>query len=247
MVSRVHIGTSGWHYTHWRGSFYPEDLRDDEMLGFYVQHFQTVEINNSFYHLPSRQTFEFWHDQAPPVFIFAVKASRYMTHMTQLREPESATQNFFTHVRGLGKKTGPILFQLPPRWHNDADRLQAFLETLPRRYRFAFEFRDPSWFNTEVSGLLKKHHAALCVYDLAGQQSPKDLTAGFAYLRLHGPGEQKYSGRYTRPQLRRWLALCTEWLEKGARQVFIYFDNDQSGYAALNALELQEMVRKAGL
>ena len=217
------------------------------MLGFYIQQFRTVEINTSFYRLPSRQTFQSWHDQAPPGFIFAVKASRYITHMKKLRDPESATENFFTHVRGLGKKTGPILFQLPPHWHCDRDRLHTFLETLPRRYRFAFEFRDPTWFNGEVSDLLKKHNAALCVYDLAGQQSPKELTASYAYLRLHGPAEQKYSGRYTRPQLGQWVDVSAEWLESGARQVFVYFDNDQSGYAALNALELQEMAGKLGL
>ena len=247
MSERVHIGTSGWHYSHWRGPFYPEDVRDDEMLGFYVQHFRTVEINNSFYHLPSRQTFELWHDQTPPGFVFAVKASRYITHMKKLRDTESATGNFFAHVEALGKKVGPILFQLPPHWHCDQERLKAFLETLPRKYRFAFEFRDPTWFNAEVIDLLKAHHAALCVYDLAGFQSPEALTAGHAYLRLHGPAEHKYSGRYTRPQLRQWLDLCAGWLESGARQVFIYFDNDQSGYAALNAIELKEMAVKFGI
>ena len=118
---------------------------------------------------------------------------------------------------------------------------------MPCRYRYAFEFRDPTWFNVEVSNVLKEHNAALCVYDLAGRQSPKGLTASFAYLRLHGPAEQKYSGRYTRPQLRQWLDLSKVWLESGAKCVFIYFDNDQSGYAALNAMELQEMAMKLGL
>lgn len=244
MSDKVHVGTSGWHYSHWRGPFYPEEIKDDEMLDFYAQHFRTVEINNSFYHLPSQQTFQSWRDQVPPGFIFAVKASRYITHMKKLRDPESATEKFFTHVQELKKKIGPVLFQLPPKWHCDQARFKAFLENLPRGYRFAFEFRDTSWFNDEVNSLLKEHNAALCVYDLAGQQSPKELTANYAYLRLHGPAEQKYSGRYTRPQLRNWLELCRKWLEEGARQVFVYFDNDQSGYAALNALELQEMLAK---
>ena len=247
MATKVHIGTSGWHYAHWRGPFYPNDLHDDEMLDYYAERFQTVEINNSFYHLPSRQTFKVWHDQAPPEFVFAVKANRYITHMKKLRDPESATENFFTNIQGLGKKTGPILFQLPPHWHSDVDRLSAFLETLPHGYRFAFEFRDDTWFNDEVTTVLRKHNAALCVYDLAGQQSPIELTANYAYLRLHGPAEQKYSGRYTRPQLRQWLNLCAKWLESGARQVFVYFDNDQVGYAALNAMELQEMAGKMKL
>lgn len=217
------------------------------MLGFYVRHFRTVEINNSFYRLPSQQTFGSWRDEAPTGFIFSVKASRYITHMKKLRDPKSATGKFFSHVKGLGKKKGPILFQLPPHWHSDADRLQAFLKALPHRFRFVFEFRDHTWFNAEVSSLLRKLHAALCVYDLAGQQSPKELTTSFAYLRLHGPAEKKYSGRYTRPQLQQWLDLCREWLENSARQVFIYFDNDQSGYAALNAMEMQEMAEKSRL
>lgn len=247
MASRIHIGTSGWHYSHWRGPFYPKDLPDGEMLRAYVQYFQTVEINTSFYHLPSRQTFKSWRDQTPSGFTFAVKASRYITHMKKLRDPESATGKFFDHVRGLGKKAGPVLFQLPPHWHSNAERLQSFLETLPQGYRFAFEFRDTTWFNAEVGDLLRKHHAALCVYDLAAQQSPRELTANFAYLRLHGPAEQKYSGRYTRPQLREWVNLCAEWLESRARQIYVYFDNDQSGYAALNAAEMQEMTSKSGL
>ena len=247
MAEKIHIGTSGWHYAHWRGPFYPENIHDDEMLNHYVQHFRTVEINNSFYHLPSQQTFKLWHDQVPDGFIFAVKASRYITHMKKLRDPEMATEKFFTHVQVLDKKTGPILFQLPPNWHCDASRLNGFLEILPRRYHFAFEFRDPTWFSGDIIALLKEYNAALCVYDLAGQQSPKELTANYAYLRLHGPAEQKYSGRYSRPQLREWLDLCAGWLESGARQVFVYFDNDQSGYAALNALEMQEMAGKMRL
>ena len=222
-------------------------MRDDQMLDFYVQHLQTVEINNSFYRLPSRQTFKSWGDQTPSGFIFAVKASRYITHMKKLRDPKSASKKFFAHAEALKTKTGPILFQLPPHWQSNRDRLKDFLDALPRGHSYAFEFRDPTWFNAAVSELLKKHNAALCVYDLAGQQSPKELTGHFGYLRLHGPAQQKYSGRYTKPQLRKWLDLCKEWLEHGAKQVFVYFDNDQSRYAALNAMELQEMAGKSRL
>jgi uncharacterized protein YecE (DUF72 family) len=214
------------------------------MLNQYVRNFCTVEINNSFYHLPSQQTFKLWHDQVPTGFIFAVKASRYITHMKKLRDPEMAIEKFFAHVQPLGKKTGPILFQLPPNWHCDASRLNDFLKILSGKYHIVFEFRDPTWFNKDVTALLKKYNAALCAYDLAGQQSSIELTADYAYLRLHGPAEQKYSGRYTRPQLRQWLDLCARWLEAGARRVFVYFDNDQSGFAALNALEMQEMAGK---
>ncbi|HZT71316.1 MAG TPA: DUF72 domain-containing protein [Terriglobia bacterium] len=247
MTEKLHIGTSGWHYAHWRGPFYPADIRDEEMLAFYARHFRTVEINNSFYHLPSRQTFEHWREQSPPGFIFAVKASRYITHMKKLRDPQAATSKFFSHVEALKEKTGPILFQLPPHWHCDAARLKDFLETLPEGYRYAFEFRDATWFNAEVTALLQRHNAAFCVYDLAGEQSPRELTARFGYLRLHGPAGEKYSGRYTRPQMRDWLNLCAEWIHNGARHVYIYFDNDQAGYAALNAMEIQEMAGKMSI
>lgn len=247
MAGRIHVGTSGWHYQHWRGPFYPAGIRAEEMLNYYVRHFQTVEINNSFYHLPSRQTFRLWNEQAPPQFLYAVKASRYITHLKKLNDPAASVEKFFEHASALEKKIGPILFQLPPHWHRDVARLKAFLEALPKGYRCAFEFRDPSWFDAGVDELLKEHNAALCVFDLAGQQSPQSLTANFAYLRLHGPAEQKYAGRYTRQQLHAWLELCGKWINQGARQVFIYFDNDQAGYAALNALEMQEIAAKTNL
>lgn len=247
MADKILVGTSGWHYAHWQGPFYPENIRSEEMLDFYVRHFQTVEINNSFYHLPSRQIFRLWYEHAPPRFIFAIKASRYITHMKKLNDPAASIEQFFAHTSALEKKTGPILFQLPPRWGRDVARLRAFLEALPQGYRYTFEFRDPSWFEADVNALLRKHNAASCVFDLAGQQSPQGLTANFAYLRLHGPSGQKYAGRYTRRQLSEWLELCGTWISRGARQVFVYFDNDQLGYATLNALELQEMAAKTKL
>ncbi len=238
----MHVGTSGWHYPHWRGPFYPERLRAEEMLTFYCGRLRTIEINNSFYHLPAPQTFCDWQRQTPKEFLFAVKASRYITHMKKLKDPQKPLQLLLSHASELKKKLGPILFQLPPRWGRDTERLRVFLEALPARHRYAFEFRDPSWFHGEIYALLEKHNAAFCVYDLAGQKSPRELTADFAYLRLHGPAEQKYAGCYTRKQLRGWLASGWEWVERGARDIFVYFDNDQAGYAALNALELQDMI-----
>lgn len=243
------VGTSGWHYPHWRGPFYPERLPGEEMLGFYGQRLATVEINNSFYRLPAKKTFRHWRQQTPAKFLFAVKASRYITHMKKLKDSQPALRLFLAHAQALGPKLGPILFQLPPRWGRDAPRLRAFLESLPAKRgstslttsRYAFEFRDPAWFHPETYSLLEKHKAAFCVFDLAGLESPRCLTADFGYIRLHGPSEMKYAGRYTRAQLRDWLGACREWLRQGAREVFVYFDNDQAGYAALNALKLQEM------
>lgn len=237
------MGTSGWHYPHWRGPFYPETMKSNEMLAFYGQRLATVEINNSFYHLPARETFRLWREQTPASFVFAVKASRYITHMRKLKGPREPLGKFLSHAQGLGSKLGPVLFQLPPRWRCDTSRLKDFLQVLPPQRRFAFEFRDPSWFHPAVCDLLEQHQAAFCVFDLAGVLSPRALTADFAYLRLHGPAEQKYAGSYTRAQLRVWLAACEEWIKRGAREVFVYFDNDQAGYAVRNALELRAMIK----
>jgi len=242
MKARLRVGTSGWHYPHWQGPFYPEKIRGEQPLSFYCQHLQTVEINNSFYHLPAQETFRSWKQATPSDFLFAVKASRYITHMKKLKDPGQSLEKFLLHAAELGSKLGPVLFQLPPHWGRDAARLRDFLRALPKQYRCALEFRDPSWFHPEIYALLEKHNAAFCVFDLAGQQSPRLLTADFAYLRLHGPSEFKYAGRYTRAQLRAWLRCAREWVTQGAQEIFVYFDNDQAGYAALNALELEQMV-----
>jgi uncharacterized protein YecE (DUF72 family) len=242
MKARIRVGTSGWHYPHWLGPFYPEALPTAEMLEYYAQRLRTVEINNSFYHLPAKETFRAWKEQTPKGFIFAVKASRYITHMKKLKDPEQALAKFLSHTEELVEKLGPVLFQLPPRWGRDSARLATFLEALPKNHRCAFEFRDPSWFHPEICRLLERYNAAFCVFDLAGLRSPMPLTADFAYLRLHGPSEYRYAGRYSRSQLRDWLQCCVKWFRQGAREVFIYFDNDQAGYAALNALELKEML-----
>ncbi|MEE8201724.1 MAG: DUF72 domain-containing protein [Candidatus Acidoferrales bacterium] len=239
---QIHVGTSGWHYSHWRGPFYPERFPSDRMLDFYCQRLHTVEINNSFYQLPEKKTFTGWREQTPQGFLFAVKASRYLTHMKKLKDPTEPLRRFHAHVQRLGPKLGPILFQLPPHWGRDAGRLRDFLRVLPKKRQYAFEFRDPSWFHPETYRLLEKHHAAFCVWDLAGMESPRVVTADFAYLRLHGPSQQKYAGRYTKRQLRGWLQRLRTWQRQGARAVYVYFDNDQAGYAARNALEFAAMV-----
>ncbi|MFQ5927733.1 MAG: DUF72 domain-containing protein, partial [Terriglobia bacterium] len=195
MEERIQVGTSGWHYAHWRGPFYPEKMGSREMLPFYCQRLATVEVNNSFYHLPAKKIFRLWRQQTPREFLFAVKASRYITHMKKLKDPREPLKKFLSHAEELGGKLGPILFQLPPRWGRDAARLKDFLQALPKKHRTTFEFRDPSWFHRETYALLEQHNAAFCVFDLAGQKSPRRLTANFAYLRLHGPSPQHYAGR----------------------------------------------------
>ncbi len=235
----IRIGTSGWHYNHWRGAFYPEDLRAAGFLRFYRERFDTVELNNSFYHLPSEQAFESWKESTPGNFVFAVKASRFITHMKKLKDPEPSTEKFFARVAGLGRKMGPVLFQLPPNWRSDPERLDEFLGAMPRRRRYAFELRDPSWFNTEIEAVLRKHRAAFCIYDFDRRQSPCTVTADFVYVRLHGP-EGKYAGSYSNDALSDWARRLTRW-ERDGRDAYCYFDNDQAGYAVNDALRLKEL------
>jgi len=239
----VHIGTSGWHYKHWCGPFYPEKYAAAKMLPFYLQHFDTVEINNSFYRLPDVSTFECWRQSTPRNFVFAVKASRFITHNKKLKDPENALENLLPRAEALGKKLGPILFQLPPKWKVNPDRLAALLAILPRQHRYTFEFRELSWNNPEILQILREHNAAYCVYELAGYHTPLEITADFAYVRLHGPGG-KYQGSYSQAKLREWAERIAGW-RRTLRAVYVYFDNDQAGYAAQNALELKRLVETA--
>lgn len=236
---RVYVGTSGWVYPHWRGRFYPADLDESGWLAHYARYFTSVEVNRSFYRLPTRAQFAAWHAQTPEGFVFAVKASRFITHMKKLKEPGHTLPPLLEAIAGLGDKLGPLLFQLPPRWRPDLPRLAAFLAALPQGMRAAFELRDPSWHSNAVLGLLERHHAAFCIYDLAGCESPRAITADFVYLRLHGPGAA-YSGRYGRRALSAWA----QWLERQAvATAYVYFDNDEAGYAVQDALELQALLR----
>lgn len=234
----MHIGTSGWAYPHWRGRFYPLDMDGSEWLAFYAKHFASVEVNRSFYRLPERAVFAAWRQQTPAAFVFSVKASRYITHMKKLREPEHTLPPLLDAVFGLEDKLGVLLFQLPPRWRADVGRLDAFLAALPRGQRVAFELRDPCWHNAAVMALLARHNAAFCIYDLAGFESPRAVTADFVYLRLHGPGAA-YCGRYGRRSLTGWA----NWLaQQSVAAAYVYFDNDQAAYAVQDALELKAML-----
>jgi uncharacterized protein YecE (DUF72 family) len=237
---QVHIATSGWHYKHWIGTFYPSGMRPAQMLRWYAEKFDTVEINNSFYRLPPATALESWCRETPPEFCFAVKASRYITHNRKLNDPESAKEKFISLVEKLGRRLGPILFQLPPSWKVNVERLDQFLAALPRTHRYAFEFRNPTWNVAPVNEALRRHNAACCIYELAGFQSPIEITADFTYVRLHGPGN-KYQGDYSRQILRNWAERIEAW-RRSLRHVFVYFDNDQAGFAPKNALELRKMI-----
>lgn len=236
----IYIGTSGWNYKDWKGPFYPTRLAPRDYLAFYAERFSTVEINNSFYRLPEIKTLESWHNTVSPDFVFAVKASRYITHMKKLKQPKAALHSFFHRMEALGEKLGPALFQLPPRWGFNRDRLQAFLEELPRGVRCAFEFRDESWHNRETHDLLRRNNAAFCIYHLASSWSPCEITADFIYMRLHGPGAP-YKGKYSDSILSSVADNLAEWDEKGS-DIYCYFDNDEAGYAIQNAATLMEMI-----
>jgi uncharacterized protein YecE (DUF72 family) len=243
MACEIRIGTSGYHYKHWRGPFYPKKMSPNEMLEFYSQTFDTVELNNSFYRLPTETAFDGWRQSTPANFVFAVKASRFLTHQKKLKDPESALRNFLPRASRLSNKLGPILFQLPPRWQVNLGRLEVLLETLPRDLRYVFEFRDLSWIRPETNKLLARFGAAFCIYELAGYHSPLTITADFAYVRLHGPGLGKYQDTYSTDRLRRWSKQVEDWT-KGLAAIYIYFDNDQEGYAARNALALKRLVSR---
>ncbi len=232
----IRIGTSGWHYAHWKKTFYPESLAEEEWLPYYAERFGAVEINNSFYKLPEETTLAHWRDSVPDDFLFAVKASRYITHMKKLRDPDASTEALFERIGVLDGKLGPVLFQLPPRWKRNAKRLEAFLAALPGTGRFAFEFRDPSWFHEDSYELLRRFGAAFCIYELDGRTSPCETTADFVYLRLHGPGGA-YRGLYGSERLSPWHEKISSWSQDG-RTVYCFFDNDEAGYAVRDARTL---------
>lgn len=238
---RLFIGTSGWHYDHWRGNFYPPDLNAKEWLSYYARQLNCAEINNTFYHLPQPRAIEQWLEHTPRGFTFAVKAWRVITHRRKLKDCRDAVDLFLRSIAPLKPKLGPILFQLPPRWRCNRERLAAFLEMLPKGRRFTFEFRDHSWHCREVYDLLAQYNAAFCFYDLDGFLSPLEITADFAYIRLHGPGAA-YEGKYHGNALRGWQRRIDAMRASG-HDVYVFFDNDQAGYAAQNAVRLVQYAR----
>lgn len=242
MTGKVHIGTSGWHYKHWLGDFYPAEMKPSEMFAFYAEQFDTVEINNTFYRLPSEKTVDSWRQDSPKSFCFAVKASRFITHMKKLKDPDSSTKKFFAVVaERLETKLGPLLFQLPPAWLVNVERLAAFLESLPRGYKYVFEFRDETWLTREVFELLHHYNAALCVHDLGDMKTPVEITADFTYVRFHGPGGAKYVGSYSHKELEQWAERIKSW-RRNLSAIYVYFNNDVGGWAIKNAKELKVLL-----
>lgn len=233
-TGKLWIGTSGFQYDYWQGVFYPQEILKKDWFRFYAEHFPTVEINNTFYHLPEADTFEHWRMQSRDDFLYALKFSRYGSHLKRLKDPQDTIGRFVERARRLQGCLGPILVQLPPRWHVNPERLDAFLESAPSDLQWTLEFRDPSWLCEEVFEILSRHGAALCIHDML-EDHPQRVTANWIYLRFHG---DRYKGRYTLEFLTSEADRIREYLDEGY-DVFAYFNNDESGYAVQNALELK--------
>jgi len=245
-MARLFIGTSGYSYEHWeKGVFYPKVLEKGKQLEYYSLIFQSVEINASFYQLPTTQTFESWYNRTHDDFIFALKASRYLTHLKRLKNCQVAWQLFLNRAKTLEEKLGPILFQLPPNYQEDLKVLKKFIDLIvpkqkkKNKQRFVFEFRHDSWFINELYDLLKKKNIALCWADSPDYPSEEKLTADFAYIRLHG-SKSLYGSDYNDYELDIWAKKAEDLLKQN-KDVYIYFNNDAGGYAAKNAKTLLDL------
>ena len=237
MALHYYIGTSGWHYDHWRSRFYPEKLTKRKWLEFYATNFTTVELNSSFYRLPSEAAFAIWRDSSPANFTFAVKVSRFITHIKRLRDVEEAVDKFVARAQILGEKLGPLLFQLPPNMHRDDERLESFLSILPQGMKHVFEFRHQSWLEETVFTILHKYNIGLCVFDMPSLSCPLVTTADFAYIRFHG-STGLYWSCYSDEELADWAKRLAD-LAVNLKAVYIYFNNDAEAFAVRNAMTLR--------
>jgi len=238
MAAQVRIGCSGWSYPHWRTRFYPEKLPSREHFAFYAQHFDTVELNNSFYRQPPPERFVAWREQAPADFLFAIKGSRYVTHVKRLAVEQPSIDLIVDSARGLGDKLGPILFQLRANFHVDLERLRRFLAMLPDDLRFALEFRHDSWLVPTVFDLLRSGRIALCIPDHPKLPKSLEITSDFTYVRMHLPPQ---GIGYGKRALQPWAARVASWSREG-HDVFVYFNNDMEGHAIKDAQTLISLV-----
>jgi uncharacterized protein YecE (DUF72 family) len=241
-MSKVWIGTSGWTYDGWRGPFYPTDVPKKDWLRWYGGQFPTAEINGSFYRTPSLAAVRAWRDQTPAGFVFAWKGSKFITHWKRLSEKsDNSLALIEERLKILGRKAGPVLFQLPARFTADRERLASFLKMLPRRRCYAFEFRHASWYERPIFDLLREHDIALCISDHRDAPSPWQVTADHVYWRGHGPGGA-YKDNYTDAQLRHLARKIRKW-RRARRTVYVYFDNDQKSAAPADAKRLMKLLK----
>jgi uncharacterized protein YecE (DUF72 family) len=243
----IRIGTSGYSYSHWQEIFYPEDVKQSKWLEFYGQHFNTVELNVTFYRLPQEAAFKGWYRRTPRDFLFVVKGSRFITHVKKLKECEEPLGLLFSRCKLFREKLGAILWQLPPSLKADTKKLENFLEQIKiqtqnsdSKLRLAFEFRHQSWFTKEIYDLLKKYNVALCIADSPKWPLSEEVTADFIYLRFHG-GKELYGSNYSDNELKKWAEKIKKWRKAGL-DIYCYFNNDAYGYAVSNAKKLRELL-----
>ena len=236
----LRIGCSGWQYKHWRGDFYPAELPQSAWFAHYARTFDTVEINNSFYRLPETSTFARWREQASRRFLYAVKASRFLTHMKKLKDPDEPIARFFERARYLGPTLGPILYQLPPNFPLNLERFETFLAKLPRAHQHTVEFRETSWYDERVYELLRRYGVALCLHDMEGSATGPMVVGPFIYVRFHH-GTKKYGGRYSDERLATWAGWLAARRQEGL-DVYAYFNNDTGGHAPRDAVRLRALV-----
>jgi uncharacterized protein YecE (DUF72 family) len=239
-MADIRVGCSGWNYKHWRERFYPKGLPVSRWFAFYAEHFDTVEINNSFYMLPRPETFAKWRDQAPPGFCYAVKANRFLTQAKKLKDCEEPVERMMGATRHLGDRLGPMLYQLPPSLKINLERLEQFLQLVPKDVANVFEFREKSWYVPETFELLDRYGASFCVHDMTGSASDRVAVGPIAYVRFHG-GEGKYWGRYSDEGLLSWGDWMVE-QARGGRTVWVYFNNDIDAHAIHDAQTLKAML-----
>jgi uncharacterized protein YecE (DUF72 family) len=264
-MSKAYIGTSGYIYDHWYSVFYPEDLTKDKWLEYYCKFFDTVELNVTFYRLPFESAFKGWYKRTPDNFLFTVKGSRFITHIKKLNDPKEPLELLFSRVKHLKEKLGVILWQLPPQFKANPDKLEKFcslLHSFTPSLRYSFEFRHESWFCPEIYEVLKKYNMALVICDYPFQLATRlparqvgdkrtairerkqivvPETADFIYLRRHG-ATALYASNYSDEQLKQDAEQIKKWL-KSSKDVYIYFNNDAYGYAVKNALKLKELLK----
>jgi uncharacterized protein YecE (DUF72 family) len=239
-MSRILIGTSGWSYASWRGPFFPREVMVKHHLQFYATQFSTAELNGVFYRTPTIEAVRGWRDNTPEDFVFAWKASKFITHWKRLTDKSRNSLALLeSRLRILGPKAGPVLLQLPPMFTANYDRLASFLRLLQARRRYAFEFRHPSWYQPAVLRLLREHDISLCLSDHHDAPAPWQVTASFVYVRGHGPSG-RYKGHYSDRTLRSWARDIAKW-KRGGRDVYVYFDNDQKSAAPADALRLMKL------
>jgi len=250
-MAKLFIGTSGWVYGHWRGIFYPENLPSKDKLKYYSQHFKTAEINYSFYHLPRPSTYQNWYSQTPKDFLFAVKTSKFITHVKRLKGVKEAWKQFLENALNLKEKLGPILFQFPSSFQatpENIKRLEEFLKTLKEdclrfkvySLKFALEFRHKSWCVERIYKLLKKYNVAWVIADSPRYPRADVVTADFVYIRMHG-SKIMFGSKYTKEELKDLSKKIKNWLKNG--DVYCYFNNDFQGYAIENAKELLDFLK----